>query len=181
VSGHPNAEALVDYVAAALPEGQESALEEHLFECDACGATASALAQLGEAVRAAIAGGKTGLFATDALLAELERSGVPLRHYSVDPGGRVDCTVAAEDVFIVAHYSADFTGAPRVTVVVTKDEGVELRRMEDLPVPPGARTLHVLIRADSLRRLPSGTHTVTLHAEGRVIARYTFSHSAFAG
>ena len=180
MSAHPTMDALLDYVAGDPKPDEDAPLEEHLFECEACAATAAALAQVGDGVRAAVASGRTGLVASEALLAKLEEAGVRLRHYEVEPGGEIDCTVAAEDVFVVAHYSADFSGVEQVTLVAKKGDQ-ELRRMEGIRVPPGARTLHVLLRGDFMRTLPTATHTVTLSSGEHVVAEYTFSHTRFRG
>jgi hypothetical protein len=181
VSTHPKPELLVDYLASDLSREDEARLEEHLFDCDACSAIAAELSSVGAGVRTAIAEGKAGIVATDSLLAMLEERGVVLRHYSVEPGGRLECTVGAEDAFVVAHYSADFTGVDRVTVVARTMAGAEIRRLEDIPVGPGTRTVHVLLRGDQLRMRPSGTHLVTVRAGDRIIAEYTFNHTAFTG
>jgi anti-sigma factor RsiW len=172
-------ETLLDYVTEELSDAEASAVDDHLFECDACATTATQLAQVGAAVRAAVANGKAGVVATDALLAELEANGVQLRRYELAPGSLTECTVGAEDVFVVASYSADFAGVERITVVAEREGGGVLRRLEGIPVPPGARTVHVLLRADVMRGLPSSTHTVTISSGDRVVARYTLSHTAF--
>ena len=54
-----------------------------------------------------------------------------------------------------------------------------LRRFEDVPVAAGARAVHVLLRGDQLRNMPSGAHTVTVRAGDRVLAEYTFRHAGF--
>ncbi len=180
MSTHPKPDAIVGYLAADLPDDEQAALEEHLFECDACAETASELSGVALAVRGAVGQGKAIFAATEALVAQLEARGVTLRHYRMEPGARVECTVGADDVFVVAHYSADFTGVDEVTVIVTNAQGAETRRMERVAVPPGARTLRVLLRGDLLRRMPTGTNTVTLHAGDRIVAQYTLSHTAFS-
>jgi len=81
-------------------------------------------------------------------------------------------------VFVAAHYGGDFTGVLRVTIVATRD-GIELRRFDDVPVAPGVRVLHVLLRGDVLRKMPSGVHTVSVRAGERVLAEYTFRHAGF--
>jgi hypothetical protein len=181
LSAHPKREALIDYVVAETPEGDEGALEEHLFDCDDCSNAAAELAKVGDAVRAAVSAGKAGKFATEGLLRTLEAAGVGLRHYHLHPGGRFECTVGASDVFVVVHYTADFTDVERVTLVALRDDGSLIRRMEDIPVPAGAKALHVLLRGDMLRKLPTATHTVTLSDGDRIVAKYTLSHTAFAG
>jgi hypothetical protein len=181
MTDHLSREAIVDWLSGGMADAEGAALEEHLFDCDACSLVATRLEEVAAGVRDLVASGKTGAIATDALLAKLEANGVGLRHYSVEPDGVVECSVGRDDVFIVAHYNADFTGVERITIVATKENGVVLRRMEDVPVAPGARAVHVLLRGDFLRKMPSGTHTVTLSSGERILARYTFSHAGFSG
>jgi hypothetical protein len=176
---HPSAAQLVDYLARDEADGP--ALEDHLFACDDCAQRLSELAATADAVANAVAGGKVRAVGTDALIARLEERGVRLRHYRVEPGGRIECAVAADDVFVVAHYGADFGGVAQVDVVVTDDAGAVLARMERVPVPPDARSLPVLIRGDFLRRTAGGDHHVRLLAAEREVARYTFAHTAFSG
>jgi hypothetical protein len=175
MTAHVSTETLVDYLAG---DGDADALEEHLFECDACAAAADELAATADGVALALAHGKARVRATAALLARLEHDGTQLRHYHVAPGGRVDCRVAADDRFVVAHYGADFSGVERVDVLVTDAGGAVLARMVDVPVGPEARALPVLIRGDVLRRMPSGDHHVLLSAGDRVVAEYVFAHEA---
>jgi Putative zinc-finger len=175
---HVSTESILDYIVGDLADPEGAALEEHLFVCEACAAATAELVETARALGPALESGKTRVVATEGLLAQLERQGVRLRHYHVDPGGRIQCTVAGEDVFVVAHYTADFAGLERVDVLVTDEGGVTLTHMKDVPVDPTAKTLHMLIRADFLRRMPSGEHHVRLVSGDRTLARYLFSHTA---
>jgi hypothetical protein len=179
MTSHLSTAQLVDYLAADESDG--AAIEDHLFDCDACAGQLAELAATADAVARALASGKARAVATATLIARLEERGVRLRHYRVEAGGRIECAVAADDVFVVAHYGADFGAVATVDVVVTDDTGAVLTRMAEVPVAPGARTLPVLIRGDFLRRAPGGDHLVRLLAGDREIARYTFAHTALLG
>jgi hypothetical protein len=178
MSEHVSSESIVDYIAGDLAGPDGARFEDHLFACEACAAATAGLVETAGALGPVLRGGKTRVVATEGLLGQLERQGVRLRHYHVEPGGRIECSAALEDVFVVAHYAADFTGLRQVDVLVTDEGGATLAHMKDVPVDPAAKTLHMLIRSDFLRKTPSGNHHVRLVSGDRTLARYLFLHTA---
>jgi hypothetical protein len=172
MTGHIPTTALVDYLAG---DGSDE-IEEHLFECEACAAAAADLAAIADGVARAMADGKARVVGNAELIARLEADGARLRHYHVAPGERLECYVAEDDLFVVAHYAADFTGVDRVDIVVTDEAGGLILSLRDVPVGPGCRVLPVLIRGQALRQAPAGDHHVRLLAGERVVAEYIFAH-----
>ena len=171
---------LVDYWIGELDVADEERLEEHLFECGDCGGRLRGLAALGEGVRRLAREGAVRVVVTPAFLEVASREGLRTREYHVPPGGRVACTVTAEDDLLIGRIEGDFTGVSRLDLV-TQFEGRPEHRVEDVPFSPGARELIVAQAMPAVRAL--GRTVVQLRlfsreAEGeRLLGEYTFAHT----
>jgi hypothetical protein len=179
VSDHPPRESLVDYLAGELAGDEQTALEDHLFECGECARVADGLGATADGVRAVVTAGRLVLAATPDLVERLERDGLQVRHNRPLPGAVVPCSVAAEDDYVASHLPGDFTGVDEVEVVAVRADGVEMRRIPGVPVGPHTTEVTVLTRADRIRAMPTMTFRYRVLSGERVIAEYTFSHTAF--
>jgi anti-sigma factor RsiW len=150
---------LVDYWFGDLPREEEAAFEEHLFGCDECTAKVAQLVALGGAVRAAWREGAVRAVISHALFDVMKGQGLRLREYPMAPGGRVNCTIAASDDFVVT------------------DAG----RFEDVPFDAAAGEVLMCPAPAALKRRGAFTHSVSLvaveDAGERVLGEYTFFHS----
>jgi hypothetical protein len=182
---HADLERLVGYWLAELPAAEEQAVEEHFFACAPCAARLKWLAALADGVRAAVRGGRVGVFVSAPFVEALARGGMRLREYRLDAGGSVNCTIGAEDDAVVSRIRAPLAGVKRIDAlqrvsVGGTDEPEE--RVADVPFYPDAGELVFIPHAARLKGLPSHTlrmRLVTVDETGeRPLAEYTFRHTA---
>ena len=174
---------LVDYWFGNLDGPDLDRVEEHLLECDACGSVLRSLMATGDGVRRLAREGAFGVVVGPSFLETASRQGLPVREYRVPAGGRVECTVTAEDDLLVGRLQGDFRGVSRLDLVVEVEDGPE-HRVFDLPVSPSSPELIVAQAMPALRAMPSSTMRMRLLAresEGdRLVGEYTFAHTASA-
>jgi len=176
------AETLVEYWLGELARGDEERLEEHCFGCASCAARLAELAAIGEGIRAAFRGGALHAVISPAVLATMHRAGLRLREYPVTPGGSVQCSIAADDDFVVSRLAAPLAGIERLDLLHRTGDGPEIR-LEDIPFDPAEGEVLFCPPAAHLKTMPAHTERVRLvgHAQGaqRTLAEYTFEHSPF--
>src|SRR5262245_31330732 len=105
--GPVDAAVLADYWLAALAQPEEEAVEEHLFGCDQCGARLREIVALAEEVRKLASQGSLTMVISDMFVKRAAEQGFRLREYSPPRFGIAECTVSAEDDFLIGHLSAD--------------------------------------------------------------------------
>jgi len=174
---------LVDYWFGDLAGPDLDRVEEHLLECDACGSVLRSLVATGDGVRRLARQGAFGVVVSPAFLETASRQGLRVRQYGVPAGGRVDCTVTADDDLLVSYLQGDFRGVSRLDLVVQVEDGPE-HRVFDLPVSPSSSEVIVAQAMPALRAMPSSTVRMRLLAregEGdRLVGEYTFAHTVSA-
>jgi len=172
---------LVDYWFGDLDGPDLDRVEEHLLECDVCGSVLRSLVATGDGVRRLAREGAFGVVVSPSFLETASRQGLRVREYRVPAGGRVACTVTAEDDLLVSYLEGDFRGVSRLDLVVQFEDGRE-HRVFDLPISPSSPELIVAQAMPALRALPSATMRMRLLAregEGdRLVGEYTFAHTA---
>jgi len=173
---------LADYWLAALPPSEEEAVEEHLFDCDRCGARLRDVIALAEGVRRLARAGSLRMIVSDVFLERAASQGLRIREYALPAGGRVECTVTAEDDLLVARMAADFSGATRVDLSICDERGVEQQRLPDIPVRSGASGVIYQESSTFAKALPANTMIARLVAVDetggeRLLGEYTFHHS----
>jgi hypothetical protein len=118
---------------------------------------------------------------TPAFLAKATQKGLRTREYRVAPGGRIDCTVTAEDDLLVARLVGDFKGLSRLDVVA-EQEGLPVRRIEDVPISPDATELIVAQAMPYMRTVQHARLRIRLLSQEaggeRLLGEYTFDHRA---
>jgi hypothetical protein len=177
-----DAAVLADYWLAALPSSEEESVEEHLFNCDQCGARLREVIALAEGVRNLARGGSLRMVVSDAFLTRAAEEGLRVREYVPPPGGGVQCTVTAEDDILIGRLAADLSGAKRVDLCICDERGVEQLRLPDIPVNPGAgsvafqESITLMKAAPTLKMI---ARLVTFDEAGgeRLLGEYTFNHT----
>jgi hypothetical protein len=176
-------ESLVGYWLGELAPEQEAPLEEHLFACASCSARLEELAALAGGVRAALREGRVKAVITPRFLEALRRQGLRIREYRVPAGGRVDCTLLADDDAVCGRMQVALAGVKRLDVRQRLDVGGEITEMhlEDVPFDPVAGEVLTFPSAAWLRKVPANTLRVRLvaveEAGERVLGEYTFAHT----
>jgi hypothetical protein len=180
---HPiDAAILADYWLAALGREDEDAVEEHLLDCDGCGARLRDVIALVEGVRHVAREGTLRMIVSDAFLARAEEEGLRVRQYAAAAGGAVQCTVTADDDILVARLAADLSAAGRVDLCIYDERGVELHRMADIPLRSGADSVVYQEAMASLKAAPTFTMIARLLSiddlgAERTLGEYTFNHT----
>jgi hypothetical protein len=172
------AEVLADYW---LGEAPGDGLEEHLLGCAECSRRLAEVAKLVEGVRKLAREGLLRVVVSDAFLKRLESEGVRRREYRVEAWGSVACTVSPEDDVLVTRLAAELAGVRRVDLALCDAEGLEVGRLEDIPVASGSREVVLAEPIDRVRSLPESVmqlRLVAVEAGGeRVLGEYTFRHT----
>lgn len=177
-----DAAVLADYWLAALTKPEEEAAEEHLFGCDECGARLRDVIALAEGVRKLAREGSLRMVVSEAFLKRAAAEGLRIREYAPPAGGGVQCTVTAEDDFLVARLAANLAGARRVDLCLCDERGVEQLRLADIPVASGARGVLYQESTTWAKAMPTSTliaRLVTFDEAGmeRLLGEYTFNHT----
>jgi hypothetical protein len=178
---HLDSEALLAYWLGELPAAEAEKLEEHFFACAACAGRLQWLAALAEGTRAALRAGAVGMVVTPSFVEAMKRAGMRLREYRLEPGGRVDCTIAAEDDAVVSRINAPLAGVKRLDVLRDVDGGQQPMESSDVPFDPASQELLFILRPAMLRKMAAHVVRVRLVSveEGgrRTLGEYTFNHS----
>jgi hypothetical protein len=177
---HLDFETLVAYWLGELPAAEAEKLEEHFFACAPCTGRLEWLAGLAEGTRAALRAGTVGMIVTPPFVEAMKRAGMRLREYRLDPGGRVDCTITADDDAVVSRISAPLAGVTRLDVLRDID-GKQQIESSDVPFDPASQELLFVLRPAMLRKLAAHVVRVRLVSveEGgrRTLGEYTFNHT----
>src|SRR5690349_5970652 len=102
-----DAQVLTDYWLGALPAPQEEAIEQHLFECDDCGDRLRTQMALAESLRVLVQSGTLRVVVDDVALERAGVRGQRIREHVAAPADRIQCTVSADDDYLVARLGAD--------------------------------------------------------------------------
>ena len=179
---HPmDAAVLADYWLAALAKPEEEAVEEHLLDCDQCGARLREVIALAEGVRELAREGALRMVVSDAFLQRAAEEGLRVREYAPPPGGGVECTVTADDDILIGRLAANLSEAKRVDLLICDERGVEQLRLPDIPVQAGAGSVVYQESITFAKAAPTNkviARLVTFDAAGgeRLLGEYTFNH-----
>lgn len=178
-----DATVLADYWLASLADGEEEeAIELHLLDCDQCGARLREVIALAEGVRKLAREGSLRMVVSDAFLKRAAEEGLRVRQYAPPAGGGVQCTVTAEDDFLIGRLAANLTGAKRVDLCICDERGVEQLRLPDIPVQPGASEVVYQESITFAKAMPTSKMIARLVAfdetgSERLLGEYTFNHT----
>ena len=176
------ADVLAGYWLAALAQPEEETTEEHLFTCDECGARLREVIALAEGVRKIAREGSLRMVVSDSFLKRAAEEGLRVRQYTLPAGGGVQCTVTAEDDFLVARLAANLTGAKRIDLCLCDERGAEQLRLPDIPVPSEASEVIYQESITFAKAMPTSkliARLVTFDEAGgeRLLGEYTFNHT----
>jgi hypothetical protein len=164
-----------------LPAAEAEKLEEHLFACGQCAGRLEWLAALSEGVRAALRAGALGMAVSAPFVEAMKRAGLRLREYRLDPGGRVDCTIAREDDAVVSRLRAPLAGVQRLDLLEDIDEGRQSVELRDVPFDPASGEVLFMLPPAALKRMPAHVarmRLVAVDGQGRrTLGEYTFQHT----
>ncbi len=173
---------LADYWLAALPEAEEEAVEEHLFQCDECGERLREVIALAHGLRNLARDGSLRMVVSDAFLRRAAEEGLRVRQYAPPRGGSVQCTVTAEDDILIGRLAADLKGAERVDLSICDERGAEQLRLRDLPVNPEAGSVTyqesiIFLKAAPTSKLIIRLLNVDEAGHEQLLGEYTFNHT----
>jgi hypothetical protein len=173
--------ALLAYWAGDAAAPEADALEDHLFGCDACTARLTALSSLQAGVAALAREGRVWGLLTRSLLNRLQRDGVRIRVYVLEPGDTVACAAHPGDDLLVAALRADFSHAPTASLAVTGADS-PVPDIAEIAVPPSAREVLVAVPGRGARELPSVRLALRLTTSDgrRVLGEYVLDHTRLA-
>ena len=177
-----DAAVLADYWLGVLAGPEEESVEEHLLECDQCGARLVDVITLADGVRRLARGGTVQMVVSDAFLRRAAADGLHIREYSVTPGGSVLCTVTEDDDLVIGRLAVDVTGSSRVDLCLCDERRVERERVQDIPVRRGSSSVNWQPSSTFMKSSPSMTMVVRLVAfddagAERLLGEYTFHHT----
>jgi len=182
--GHLELERLAAYWLGELPAAEAQEAEEHFFACEACAGRLEWLAELSDAVRAAVRTGALGMIVSAPFVEAMKRAGMRLREYRTEPGMTTRCTIRADDDAVVSRLRASLAGARRVDMLHRVEIGGAAQgevRVEDVPFDPAAGELVFIPPPAALKKMPAHTLRVRLVAVGegaeRSLGEYTFAHT----
>lgn len=172
---------LMDYWREALDASHEEAVETHLFTCDACGDRLRQMIALADSLRDLARSGTLRVILGTGFASHATGEGRQVREYAAMPGESVQCTVSADDDFLVARLVADLSGADRVDLSVSL-AGVEIGRMQDVPMNAETGSVVYQESIDFAKTAPSNSmqmRLLAIDAAGgeRVLGEYTFHHT----
>jgi hypothetical protein len=173
---------LADYWLGVLAGPEEESVEEHLLECDACGAELRHVIELADGVRQLARAGTLRMVVSDAFLRRAAEDGLRVREYAPASGGSVLCTVTEDDDLVIGRLAANMAGANRVDLCVCDERGVEQARLQDIPVRPGSGSVAWQESSTFMKAAPSMTMVARLVAfddagTERLLGEYTFHHT----
>jgi len=173
---------LADYWLAALATPEEEAVEDHLFACDECGARLREIIALAEGIRKIAREGSLLMVVSDAFLKHVAEDGLRVREYAPRPGGGVECTVTAEDDFLIGRLASNLSGAKRVDLCICDQNGVERLRLPDIPFSPAAGSIAFQQSITYAKAASSETiiaRLISMDDAGaeRLLGEYTFNHT----
>ncbi len=177
-----DAAVLADYWLAALAKSDEEAVEEHLFVCDDCGTRLREIIALAEEIRKLARQDSLLMVVSDAYVKRTAEQGFHVREYSPPRSGSIECTVAADDDFLIGHLSADLSTAKRVDLSLCDGHGVERLRLPDIPFHSQAPRVTFQNSIAYAKAAPSETMIARLVAfdeagAERLLGEYTFNHT----
>ena len=114
--GHLPIDALLQDWLGESESAARAAVDEHLMECDACGALFDGIFALGTGVRESMQAGAVGTMAGPGFVERLLASGVRVRQYRLPHNGSVHCTVAPDDQVLVSRLQAPLHDVQRLDI-----------------------------------------------------------------
>ena len=174
-------ERLIDYWAGDLPRADGPAIEEHLFSCADCSARLEAVASVAGGVAALARQGRISGVISRAMLNKLQRDGVRVRQFTLDPGETVPCAAFPGDDVVVTSLNANLSGVQSVSLRVTGPGDTLFGAIDDIPVPAAATGVLWVTPGAFVRSMPSQQLRLTLRSADAVLGEYVLEHTGLEG
>jgi hypothetical protein len=177
-----DAAVLADYWLAALAKSDEEVVEEHLLDCDRCGARFREVIALTGGLRALAREGSLRMVVSEAFLKRAAEEGLRVREYVPPVGGGVECTVTAEDDILIGRLAANLSGAKRLDLCICDERGIEQFRLPDIPFQCGAGSVAyqesiTFAKAMSSHKMIARLFTFDEAGGESLLGEYTFNHT----
>ena len=131
---HPiDVSVLADYWIPGLPEAEQENIELHLLGCEECSTHLAEVVALADGVRKLAREGSLRMVVSESFVQAAVANGLHVREYAPPAGGKVQCTVTAEDDMLLARLAVELSGSTRVDVSLCDELGREQLRMVDVP------------------------------------------------
>ena len=172
-------ERLIDYWTGDLPAADEPALEEHLLSCADCSARLEGVASVAGGVAALARQGRISGIISRALLNRLQRDGVRVRQFTLDPGEAVPCAAFPGDDVVVTSLNANLTGVRAVSLRVAGPGDVPVGAIDDIPVAAAATGVLWATPGAFVRSMPSQQLRLTLRSadDAGILGEYVLEHT----
>jgi hypothetical protein len=171
-------ERLIDYWAGDLPAADGAAVEEHLFACADCSARLEAVAAMAGGVAALARQGRISGIISRTMLNKLQRDGVRVRQFTLDPGEIVPCAAYPGDDVVVTSLQANLTGVRAVSLRVTGPGDALFGAIDDIPVSSTATGVLWATPGAFVRSMPSTQLRLTLRsADDNLLGEYVLEHT----
>lgn len=172
---------LLDYWCGDLDTGSEEQIEEHYLGCAHCSRRLEQLKDLAQGVRSLARSSGATMIVNEAFVRRLARDGRHLREYRVPLNGSVNCTVTADDDFLVSYLEAPLAGVQRIDMLTLDNDGRILLRQDDIPFDADSGSVIFLPGIEAIRALPKTTMHLRLLAVDElgdhVLGDYRFHHT----
>ena len=146
---------LCGWVLGELDPDVEAEVEEHLFECGACTATARWLLELRQSVAEVARAGTLRHVATPSLLAAIDAEGLPVRRYDIDPGQTVPCSADSTQVYALGVFHAALGEMTRVDAELIAPDDSVVERIRDAPFDARFGAVMLAETGDAVRASPT--------------------------
>lgn len=171
-------ERLIDYWTGDLPAADGAALEEHFFSCADCGARLEAVASVAGGVAALARQGRISGIISRTMLNKLQRDGVRVRQFTLDPGETVPCAAFPGDDVVVTSLNANLAGVRTVSLRVTGPGDSLFGAIDDIPVAAAATGVLWVTPGAFVRSMPSQRLRLTLRsADDALLGEYVLEHT----
>ena len=119
---------------------------------------------------------------SESFLQRAAEEGLRVREYAPPRSGSVECTVTAEDDFLIGRLTVNLSDAKRVDLCICDGRGVEQLRLPDIPVHSGASNVIYQESITFAKAAPTNKMIARLvsfdEAGGeRLLGEYTFNHT----
>lgn len=171
-------ERLIDYWTGDLPAADGATLEEHFFSCADCSARLEGVASVAGGVAALARQGRISGIISRAMLNRLQRDGVRVRQFTLDPGETVPCAAFPGDDVVVTSLNANLAGVQSVSLRVTGPGDTLFGAIDDIPVSAAATGVLWVTPGAFVRSMPSQQLRLTLRsADDALLGEYVLEHT----
>ena len=171
-----SADDLVRFWLDELPEQEALALEDHVFECDACDGSLRRFAGIAQGIRAMLAMRDLPPLLTAAELADLQARGMRVDVEHLAPGATSKRPVDPSLDGLVWILHAELTEAVRVDLEICDPQGARLLLLPDAPVDRDTQSVILACSRHTAQVAPASI--IRLLDGATTLAEYRLEHPA---